>query len=100
METIKQMLKRHEREIRELEAECPHKKLSKWMDWAWAPGHFSGRVKVCENCGKVIKRDKEAGPMMQGTIDNPPRPISQEELRQLRDVIGKTIDGKPLIERP
>ncbi len=64
MENIKQMRERHEAEIKTLEDSCPHTKLSKWLDWAWAPGHFNGRVKVCENCGKVIERDKKAGPVV------------------------------------
>ena len=65
MENIDEMRKRHEAEIRTLERSCPHEQLSEWADWTWAPGHFSGRVRVCENCGKVVKRDKKAGPIMQ-----------------------------------
>ena len=62
MENREQMRKRHEAEIEALEKNCLHVKLSKWKDYSWAPGHLSGRVKVCKNCGKIIKRDKRPGP--------------------------------------
>ena len=71
-ENIEQMRERHTREIKALEDNCSHKKLSKWMDCMWAPGHFGGRVKVCDNCGKTIKQDKKAGPIIK-SMENPPR---------------------------
>lgn len=83
MENIDQMTKRHEAEKEALEKGCSHTKLSKWMDYAWAPGHFAGRVKVCENCGKIIKSDKKPGPMLRQSMDNPPKPIPQEELEEI-----------------
>ena len=55
MEDIEQMRKRHKQEIASLEKDCPHTELSKWLDFAWAPGHFSGRVKVCERCVNSIQ---------------------------------------------
>lgn len=57
METIEEMRTRHRREIEELQAQCSHPKVSQWRDYMWAPGHFSGKVKVCELCGKVLERD-------------------------------------------
>lgn len=56
MENIEQMRKRHEGEIEALQEGCPHRKLSKWMDFMYAPGHFNGQVKVCNECGKTIQR--------------------------------------------
>lgn len=56
MENINQMNERHKREIEELQAKCKHKKVSKWMPYAWAPGHFGSPVKVCEFCGKIVKQ--------------------------------------------
>lgn len=54
-ENIEQMQERHEREISELQNNCSHTHISDWMDYMWAPGHCWGRVKVCENCGKIIE---------------------------------------------
>lgn len=55
-ETIKQMRKRHEREIRQLQAKCPHPRISKWLPYEWAPAHRMGEVRVCRICDKTIKR--------------------------------------------
>ena len=65
MSNIELMRKRHEQEIKELQDNCTHTELSPWLDYSWAPGHFSGRVKVCENCGKIIERDKGPGPLLE-----------------------------------
>jgi len=83
MEDIHQMRKRQKKEIKVLQEGCFHEKLSPWMDYAWAPGHFAGRVKVCNKCGRIIEQDNKPGPMLQQSIDNPPKPISQEELDKL-----------------
>jgi hypothetical protein len=40
-----------------LQKRCKHTK-TQWMDFQWAPGHFSGRVKVCLRCEKIIKEAK------------------------------------------
>jgi len=57
METIQEMKRRHQREIRELQTKCPHKEVSDWMRECWAPGHSTAfEVKVCRNCEKVIAR--------------------------------------------
>lgn len=55
-ENIEQMRKRHEQELETLQSSCKHVKLSKWMPYIWAPGHISGDVRVCDFCGKVIKK--------------------------------------------
>lgn len=57
IENIDQMRERHKREIKRLQKSCKHKKLSKWMEEYWAPGHSTGSmVKLCDFCGKVVKR--------------------------------------------
>lgn len=61
IENIKQMRVRHEKEIARLQDFCSHAKVSAWMDYMWAPGHFDGRVKVCNECGKIMERDKGGG---------------------------------------
>ena len=38
-----------------LQMNCPHES-STWMDNAWAPGHIWGRVRVCDNCEKILER--------------------------------------------
>ena len=54
MENIKDMRKRHEKEITTLQANCKHKK-SKRMAFMWAPMHFGNDVKVCNFCGKTLE---------------------------------------------
>lgn len=56
MEDIKQMRKRHAREIAELQASCHHIKSTRTPS-KWFPGHFSGNDLVCDNCGKVHPRE-------------------------------------------
>ena len=58
MEDIKQMKNRHKMEIEELQENCKHEKISEWVDFMWAPGHYGGQVKVCKFCGKIIKEQK------------------------------------------
>jgi len=55
-ENIYQMKERHAKEIEKLQAECPHKRATKWIEEHWAPGHGTGRlVKMCHQCGIVVK---------------------------------------------
>lgn len=57
MEDIDQMRERHKTEIETLQKNCKHKKLSDWIEEYWAIAHSTGNiVKVCEFCGKIIKR--------------------------------------------
>jgi len=60
-ENIDQMRKRHEKEIDDLQKNCPHKKISDWMPFMWAPGHFGGDVKVCLFCGKIVCNNNDLG---------------------------------------
>ena len=57
MENINQMRQKHKKEIETLQKLCSHSEISNWMDYQWAPGHFSGRVKVCEFCGKTMEKE-------------------------------------------
>ena len=57
-ENITQMQARHQKEMYDLQAKCKHNKISKWMDYMWAIGHFGYPVKVCEFCGKIVKQKK------------------------------------------
>jgi len=57
MNKIDKLLKKHKREILKLQTSCSHKEISGWVDYAWAPGHISGRVKACKECGKIMKSE-------------------------------------------
>jgi len=67
MENIDQMRKRHEGEIVQLQKNCKHKEISDWLDYAWAPGHFGGKVRVCENCGEIIEQQSPTLPKIEWT---------------------------------
>ena len=56
MENIKEMRQRHKEEIENLQSMCSHPEISDWMPYMWAPGHFSGNVRICKFCGKTIER--------------------------------------------
>ncbi len=52
-ENVKKMRQRHEREIAQLQKNCPHKKTGV-MPYMWAPGHRGPDVEVCSHCGKIV----------------------------------------------
>ena len=62
IEDIREMRKRHEKEIEDLQSSCRHIKISDWMPYAWAPGHLGPNIKVCKFCGKII--DSDAKPIL------------------------------------
>uniref|UniRef100_A0A6M3KY86 Uncharacterized protein n=1 Tax=viral metagenome TaxID=1070528 RepID=A0A6M3KY86_9ZZZZ len=55
IESAKQMRQRHQQELNELQAICPHTE-GEWMPYCWAPGHYSGDIKVCKFCEKILER--------------------------------------------
>lgn len=54
MENITQMRLRHDMELEVLRSTCDHPDISNCMPFAWAPGHISHCVKVCNFCGKEV----------------------------------------------
>lgn len=58
MSSIEKMRARHKMEITALQENCPHKDISGWMPYHWAPGHYAYDVKVCEDCGKTVESTK------------------------------------------
>jgi hypothetical protein len=54
-ENIDQMRSRHEKEVEDLQKGCLHDKISDWIAYQWAPGHFGNDVKVCRLCGKIVE---------------------------------------------
>ena len=57
MSAIEDMIDCHEIEVRELRRLCKHPQISDWMNYAWASGHFSGMVRVCEVCGETMDKN-------------------------------------------
>lgn len=51
--TGKSLREDYEKRLKNLQSECNHDDLSVWMDYVWAPAHYSGyQVKVCNTCEK------------------------------------------------
>ena len=54
-ENIEQMRLRHEREIIQLQENCPHLELTEWSEWYWAIGHKAlSYRRWCKHCGKLM----------------------------------------------
>jgi len=54
-ETIEQMRKRHEHEIKKLQENCIHEETTEWSEWYWAIGHKAlSYRKWCKLCGKLM----------------------------------------------
>lgn len=55
-ENAEQMRERHAKELQELQDKCSHKKISDWMPYMWAPGHYGPKVKICNHCQKIVEQ--------------------------------------------
>lgn len=53
-ESIKQIRERHAKEIEDFQENCSHSNISDWMEYHWAPGHYSHHVKICNRCQKIM----------------------------------------------
>jgi hypothetical protein len=56
--TAKMLRAEFESRLSQLQESCEHEK-SKWMPLEWAPGHLSGRVRVCNRCEKILESDED-----------------------------------------
>ena len=57
--TAKQLRNKFDKDLKKLQNTCPHKK-SKWMEYHWAIGHWSGTmVNVCLSCEKTLETKNE-----------------------------------------
>lgn len=65
MDKIKE---RHAKEIADFVAACPHPKITGWIPYMWAPGHFSHNVKICERCGKTVEEESYTVPPRVGIV--------------------------------
>ena len=59
MKSYNQLRDEFEKKVKELQKKCPHKKAS----WGWSfhdmRVYIGYKIKVCEFCGKILKRRKE-----------------------------------------
>jgi hypothetical protein len=46
------------RRLSNLQESCEHEE-SEWMPFEWAPGHRSGRVRVCNRCEKILESGED-----------------------------------------
>ena len=54
--TYESLEKEFRTKVNELQDNCKHENVSDWLDYCWAPGHYSGyTVKQCLRCKKIIK---------------------------------------------
>jgi hypothetical protein len=60
MSLAKDLRDEFDRKLKELQDSCHHLE-SMWMDSMWAPGHFGPKVKVCNECDKVLEQEKFCG---------------------------------------
>jgi hypothetical protein len=54
--TAKTLREELARRLAGLQESCKHER-SAWMPLEWAPGHLSGRVRVCSRCEKILESD-------------------------------------------
>lgn len=59
--------KKFEDDLKMLQNDCPHKD-SEMMPYMWAPGHFSGKVRVCRNCELILENPFGPEDLYQVTI--------------------------------
>lgn len=52
--TAKELRDKFEADLKELQDNCEHIK-SEWLEHHFAPGHFGGMVRVCDNCEKILE---------------------------------------------
>ena len=52
--TAKILRDKFEEDLKSLQDICPHVN-AEWMPWAFAPGHYSQPVLVCDVCEKVVE---------------------------------------------
>ena len=54
--SAKELRVEFERNLKELQDNCPHT-VSTWMLSQWAPAHFGPKVKVCNECEKILEQE-------------------------------------------
>jgi len=59
--TAKSLRKEFANRLSQLQESCKHES-TKWMNIEWAPGHVSGRGRVCLRCEKILETKNEFEP--------------------------------------
>lgn len=54
--TAKKLRKEFDDKLKELQDNCKHEVIE-ILPYMWAPGHYSGKVKVCKSCEKIIGKE-------------------------------------------
>lgn len=55
MSELAEIRERHKKEIEQFQEACPHTNRQ-WLEYHWAPGHFSGQMNlVCNRCEKTLE---------------------------------------------
>lgn len=52
---LKEIIKRHDKEIEEFQDSCTHSEISNWMPHMLVPGHFSHDARICKRCEKILE---------------------------------------------
>lgn len=55
MSSYEELRKEFERKVKKLQEQCNHEKLSNWIPYQSASGHYTGReVKSCKRCNLIV----------------------------------------------
>ena len=58
MITYNDLQKEFERKVKDLQANCSHKRLTPWLEEWWSIGHSTGNViRRCKYCNKVVEKE-------------------------------------------
>jgi len=56
MSEYDKLFKEFEKKITKLRDNCPHNRVTGWMNYYWAPGHLaSSQIKICKRCGQIVE---------------------------------------------
>jgi len=56
MSTYKELREEFNEKVKKLRESCKHPITTGWMDYCWAPAHYSGvEIKVCSICGAIVE---------------------------------------------
>jgi hypothetical protein len=80
--TANQLQKKYERDLRKLQRECKHKRISPWTINEWAPGHSGDVVRFCRTCWKRIDTKKPELPFAVTTASGFIQKYEQERAKQ------------------
>lgn len=100
MKSYDELKEEFDETVEKLRNGCPHKELSEWMEYFWAPAHSTGElVKSCKMCRKIVRRlrpnfkftEKEKGQFVQ-------EDLGWQELDENENIVELSEDGKKGIE--